>query len=314
MLTAPDEDTHAGAPDTSVFDRATKCQQDDNARMHYQHRYHAGNFADVFKHVLLVGLARALNSKDRPWCYLETHAGAGLYDLQDVAALKSAESAEGISRIWEASSAPPLVQQYLEIVRSMNEGGLLRCYPGSPVLVQHLTRPADRLLLCERVPAVADGLRASVAGDGRVHVHARDGYEALALLPPAEKRGLVLVDPPFERPDEFDACAQFLKQALHRFAGGVFAVWYPYKNRHLTERWLRRVQRETVREALNLTLSVSRATDGEMRSCGLLVVNPPFAFRADAVAALSWLEPRLRQGAGHGQSVEAWPVSARPRP
>ena len=279
--------------------------------MHYQHRYHAGNFADVFKHVLLVVLLRALNSKDKSWCYLDTHAGAGIYDLQGFAALKSGESSDGVARLWDTSQAPAGVQQYLDIVRAMNDDGTLRRYPGSPLIAQRLARPLDRLLLCERVPAVADELRVSMADDDRVHVHTRDGYEALALLPPTEKRGLVLVDPPFERPDEFDACAQFLEQALHRFAGGVFAIWYAYKNRHLTERWLRRVRRETTREALNLTLSVSRAADGEMRSCGLLVVNPPFAFRAEAVVALNWMEPRLTQGAGHGQSIEAWPVNAR---
>lgn len=280
----------------------------DNVAMHYQHRYHAGNFADVFKHVLLVALLRALGAKEKPWCYLETHAGGGRYDLDDAAAAKTAEYRDGIARLWSESRAPGAVQAYLDAVRQENPDGTLRHYPGSPRLALLHARNRDRLLLCERVPAVVAQLRAAMGGDARVHVHARDGYETLGLLPPAEKRGLVLVDPPFERPDEFDVCAGFLGHALHRFAGGVFAVWYPYKNRHLTDHWLRRMRRECSREALNLTLTVSRAAKGEMRACGLLVINPPHAFRAEAAASLAWLQPRLMQGAGAAQAIEPWPA------
>lgn len=279
--------------------------------MHYQHRYHAGNFADVFKHTLLVALLRALSTKDKPYCYIETHAGAGLYDLEDVAARRTDEAREGIARIYGERGAPPAaVQAYLDAVRAANPDGVLRHYPGSPWFAQRFARAQDRLLLCERVPAVVESLRQTLGEDARVHVHARDGYEALALLPPVEKRGLMLVDAPFERADEFDAGAQFLKAALHRYAGGVYAIWYPYKNRHATERWLRRVQRECPREALNLEIAVSRAADGEMRACGLLVINPPFAFREEAEIALRWLEPRLMQGAGHRHAIEIWPVTA----
>jgi 23S rRNA (adenine2030-N6)-methyltransferase len=276
--------------------------------MHYQHRFHAGNFADVFKHVLLVALLRALNAKDKPWCYLDTHAGAGRYDLTGAAAGRTAEFQDGIARLWRESQAPAAVQAFLDVVRSDNPDGTLRTYPGSPRLALQLARADDRLLLCERVAAVADELRADLGGEPRAHLHVRDGYEALSLLPPPEKRGLVLVDPPFERPDEFDACAAFLKEALRRFAGGVFAVWYPYKNRHQTERWLRRVQRECPREALNLTFAVSRAAEGEMRACGLLVINPPYTFRDEARDALAWLQPRLAQGAGSSHALEPWPL------
>ena len=278
--------------------------------MHYQHRYHAGNFADVFKHVLLIALLRALNAKDKPWCYVDTHAGAGDYDLADEAATRTAEYHDGIARLWSERNAPPAVADYLARVRALNPDGVLRHYPGSPRLAQMLARGGDRLLLCERVAQVAQNLRAAMAGDARVHLHVRDGYEAAALLPPAEKRGLILVDPPFESPNEFDACATLLEQGLHRFGAGVFAVWYPLKNRHLAERWLRRVRRDCAREAMNLTLTVSRAAEGQMRACGLLVVNPPFAFRAEAQAALAWLTPRLMQGGGNQHEIELWPATA----
>lgn len=274
--------------------------------MHYQHRFHAGNFADVFKHVLLLALLRALSTKDKPWCYAETHAGAGDYDLGDAAAVRTAEFADGIARLWMQTDAPPAVADCLDQVRALNPDGALRRYPGSPRLALQAARAQDRLLLCERVPAVARQLRDALGPDPRIRLHRRDGYELPALLPPPEKRGLVLVDPPFERADEFDACADVLAQGLKRFAGGVFAVWYPFKQRHATERWLRRVQRETAREVLNLQLAVSHAAEGEMRACGLLVVNPPHAFRAPAEAALAWLAPRLAQGPGARCSIDQW--------
>jgi 23S rRNA (adenine2030-N6)-methyltransferase len=277
--------------------------------VHYQHRFHAGNFADVFKHVLLLALLRALSAKDKPWCYAETHAGAGDYDLADEAAARTAEFHDGIERLWNCADAPPAAADYLAQVRALNADGVLRNYPGSPRLALQAARAQDRLLLCERVPAIADQLRAALGTDARVHLHRRDGYELPALLPPAEKRGLVLIDPPFERIDEFDACAAFLADGLRRFAAGVFAVWYPLKQRHATERWLRRVRRETARDVLNLQFAVSHAAEGEMRACGLLVVNPPFAFRAPAGAALAWLVPRLAQGPGSGHEIQSWEAS-----
>ncbi|MES0875192.1 23S rRNA (adenine(2030)-N(6))-methyltransferase RlmJ [Sinimarinibacterium thermocellulolyticum] len=276
--------------------------------MHYQHRYHAGNFADVFKHVLLLALLRALSAKDKPWCYLDTHAGAAEYDLSDEAALRTGEFADGVARLWAADGAPPAVADWLAVVRARNPDGALRRYPGSPLLALTAARAKDRLLLCERVPAVAEQLRGKMLADPRVHVHRRDGYELASLLPPAEKRGLVLVDPPFERVDEFDACAAFVAEGLRRFAGGVFAVWYPFKQRYATERWLRRMRRETAREALNLQLCVSHAADGEMRACGLLVINPPYAAQAPIAEALAWLTPRLAQGEGAGHAAQRWSV------
>jgi len=278
--------------------------------MHYRHRFHAGNFADVFKHVLLVALLRALNTKDKPWCYLETHAGAGRYDFTDEAAARTAEYREGIERLWPQVTSPPAVTAYLEAVRALNPDGQLRYYPGSPLLVQHCVRPQDRMLLCEKLPEVAQELRDHLASQERAHVHVRNGYEAIALLPPAEKRGLVLIDPPFEGASEFESCAEFLVKGVQRFNAGVFAVWYPYKNRHATERWLRRVQRDCKREILNLTMAVGLPAEGQMRACGLLVVNPPYTFRAEATEALAWLAPRLKQGPGSSHQIEHWPVAA----
>jgi len=263
--------------------------------MHYRHRFHAGNFADVFKHTLLIGLIDALNRKDKPWCYVDTHAGAGEYDLADEGATRTGEWHDGIGRLVGWQQAPELVAKLLALVATENPDGTLRHYPGSPRIAQALARPGDRLVLCEKVPDVADALKHALRGAG-VAVHVRDGYEAHALLPPVEKRGLTLIDPPFERPDEFDAVAELLKKSVQRFSGGQYAVWYPLKNRHVAGQFVRRVARDCQRPLLDLTLSTDAPGEGQMRACGLLVVNPPFGFEAQAAETLQALTPLLAQG------------------
>jgi len=245
--------------------------------MHYRHGFHAGNFADVFKHAVLCGLADALNRKDKPWCYLETHAGAGAYALDSAAAARTQEWKEGIGRLQKLDAPEPLAT-CLRIARQFNGDGALRRYPGSPLFIRALARPTDRLVLCEKVPEIAALLRETLAGDRRVTVHQRDGYEAHSLLPPAEKRGLVLVDPPFEHPQEFGLAHEFLQRALPRFPGGVFAVWYPLKNRHAAARFERRAAELAAKEPLRLALETGAPGEGQMRACAVLVLNPPFGF------------------------------------
>jgi len=306
--------------------------------VHYRHSYHAGNFADVFKHVLLVGLLGALSRKDKPWCYLETHAGAGDYDLGFEGASRTGEWREGIGRLGDATGAPEMVAEYLRLIAAARSQGSAEHYPGSPQFARALARPDDRLVLCEKVPEVAAELKSSLRGDRRAAIHLRDGYEAHSLLPPAEKRGLVLIDPPFERTDELDAIADLIQKSAARFAGGIYAAWYPVKNPHLVSRFARRVAKDTAKPVLNLELDNGAEADDEIRfasterprsgqpqrrerpevrrcqqaeastgivriaekkimhACGLLVVNPPFGFEAEANAALQWLKPRLAQG------------------
>lgn len=278
----------------------------DNDGVHYQHRFHAGNFADVFKHVLLCGLLRALNAKDKPWCYLETHAGAGGYDLADEAAGRTAEFREGIARLFGLRPAPEPLATYLRLVAAANPGEGLRYYPGSPGYALAQARAGDRLVLCEKKAAIAEELRARLGGDPRVLLHQRDGYEAAALLPPPEKRGLVLVDPPYERPDEFEALATFTLSALARFSNGVYALWYPYKNRHDSERFLRRMQRDCTREMLHCLIDTDAPAEGQMRACGLLVINPPFQFVSEARASLPLLAELLAQGPKARALAESW--------
>jgi len=286
--------------------------------MHYRHSFHAGNFADVFKHVLVVGLLSGLSRKDKPWCYLDTHAGAGDYDLGSDVALRTGEWHDGIERLIGLRSAPEPLATFLSLVRAANPDGGLRNYPGSPRFAQKLARPTDRLLLCERVAEVADELKFGFRAFSQVTVHVRDGYEAFSLLPPVEKRGLMLIDPPFERPDEFEAVAELIQKSLARFAGGICAAWYPIKNRHVASQFVRRVARESPRPVLNLMIDTDGSKEPERReslsgapvvkypmsACGLIVVNAPFGFEEQARETLEFLMPHLAQGPRPTWSVE----------
>ncbi|HRG16285.1 MAG TPA: 23S rRNA (adenine(2030)-N(6))-methyltransferase RlmJ, partial [Pseudomonadota bacterium] len=198
--------------------------------MNYRHVYHAGNFADVLKHVVLIALIEALKTKQTPFAVLDTHAGAGRYSLASEEALKTGEFRDGVMRLLAAERLPTLVHAYLNLVRSQNGS---QSYPGSPLIAAQLLRDSDRLMVCELQNAEIASLRQLFARDARVAVHQRDGYQAMsALLPPPEKRGLVLIDPPFEAQEqEFRVIEEALAAAHKRFANGVYAVWYPIKLR-----------------------------------------------------------------------------------
>ena len=265
--------------------------------MHYRHSYHAGNFADVFKHVVLCALLGALGRKDKPWCYLETHAGAGAYDLAGEGATRTGEWRDGIGRLFanRADEGGPLAR-FLDVVSGLNGTGALQHYPGSPLFAQAFAREGDRLVFCEKVPEIAAELRENLRGERRATVHLRDGHEAHALLPPAEKRGLVLIDPPFERADEFDAAAELVEKSLKRFAQGVYAVWYPLKNRHAASRFERRVARACAEPPLRFALETGAAGEGQMRACAVLVVNAPYGIADELAPAGRRLARELAQG------------------
>lgn len=265
--------------------------------MHYRHAYHAGNFADVHKHILLVGLLQALSRKDSPWCYLETHAGAGLYDLRSSAANTTSEWQDGIGRLAAGAVFAEPAATFLKSVRALNaEPNQPLIYPGSPVLAQGLLREQDRLLLCENVPDVCAELRQYFARDKQTTIHERDGYEAHALLPPAEKRGLVLIDPPFERRDEFEAMEAFLIKAQARFAGGIYAFWYPLKNTFEVERFGRRIALASSKPVIDCRLDTGAPAEGQMRGSGLVIVNPPYRFVEEMAPVLSELAAALALG------------------
>jgi 23S rRNA (adenine2030-N6)-methyltransferase len=248
--------------------------------MNYRHAYHAGNFAHVLKHTVLQALIESLQAKPAPFCYIDTHAGSGNYPLEGVEARKTGEHKDGIARLHPAEKVPALLQRWRAGILSGegNEGGL-KFYPGSPLQVARLLRPNDSAQLCELHAEEAARLRHLLHRDPRMHVHQRDGYEALkALLPPKEKRGLVLIDPPYEAQEaEYRTIEQALKTALQRWPTGIYAVWYPIKLRSQVQPFLRGLQRIGARRVLRVELLV-HPDDSPLRlnGSGMAILNAPW--------------------------------------
>ncbi len=267
----------------------------------YRHQFHAGNFADVFKHALLAQLVLALQKKDKPFFYLDTHAGIGRYDLLHEWAQKNAEHREGIELVWARSEAPPEMKPYFDAVRAENTGGKLRYYPGSPRIVRRLMRAGDRMVLTELNRKDCEALATLYARDRQVTVELSDGYLALkAHLPPKERRGLVFIDSSFDRAREFARLTQGFAEAYRKFATGVYALWYPLMEPMAMRGFERGITATGIRRILQLDISVHpKEWTVSMRGCGLIVANPPFGFEDTARAILSWLWPVLsRQGDG----------------
>ncbi len=247
--------------------------------MNYRHAYHAGNFADVVKHLLLMLVLEHLSAKDKPFSVIDTHAGIGLYDLAGAEAGKTGEWQSGIGRLLaHQSPLPPALARFAALVRSINAPGALRFYPGSPAIIRALMRPEDRAWLCELHPADAEALRRTMASDRRIRVGAVDGYQALAtLLPPTPRRGLVLIDPPFEKRDEFDRLAAASIAAAQRWPQGIQMLWYPIKDRN--EAWKLHERLEQANLPALLEVEFMRDATPDVRrfnGTGLVVVNAPW--------------------------------------
>jgi 23S rRNA (adenine2030-N6)-methyltransferase len=260
------------------------------ASVNYRHAFHAGNFGDCVKHAMLVWLLRALQRKPAPLCVLDTHAGIGCYDLVNGPAARTEEWRRGIGRLLD--DPPPLLADYIALVQSL---GL---YPGSPAIARALLRPDDRLVCCELHPEDAASLRRHFAGDIQVAVHHRDAWEALgALLPPKERRGLVLIDPAFEDPQDFAALTHGLTTGWQRFRTGVFAIWYPIKQRAPARQFLADMKQSGVRDIVIAELCLREPVDpARLNGCGMLVVNPPYRFEQEVPAILTALLGRLSDG------------------
>lgn len=283
--------------------------------MNYRHQFHAGNFADVMKHALLVQLLRAMQKKEKGFCYLDTHAGRGGYDLKMASTgetlLRKPEWPEGIGRLADRKDRPAAVEEYWRLVKEFSaradEGEHPpRFYPGSPWFARQLARPQDRLALVERHPEEFQALAAEFRGLARVAVHEMDGYAALrAMLPPLERRALTLVDPPFEDQDEFAQIAAALGDGLKRLEGGVFAVWYPLTVRARVDEFLGAVRDLRPPPTLTAELTiVGENSPKKLKGCGLLVVNPPWQFDRTAGEVLSFLAEVLAQAPGGAVGIE----------
>jgi len=277
--------------------------------MNYRHAFHAGSFADVLKHAVLARILVHLRAKPAAFRVIDTHAGAGRYDLAGPEANRGGEWRDGIGRLLDAAigeKARALLAPYLDAVAACNGGGRLTVYPGSPALVRALLRPQDRLIACELEPAAAAALARYLARDARCKAVAIDGWTALnAYVPPKERRGLVLVDPPFEETSEFARLGPGLEAAHRKWPGGTYLLWYPIKERDAPDALARRLRRSGMVKILRVELSVP-VPRGSTRlgACGLVVVNPPWTLASELEILLPELAAALAGERGGAHRVD----------
>lgn len=270
----------------------------------YRHLFHAGSFADVFKHVLLTRLLLALNEKDKPYFYLDTHAGIGRYDLSHPWAQKGREYESGIKKLLEREDIPAAMQPYRDIVLAENPDGHLRFYPGSPLITRNLIRPIDRMALTELNKTDCAELMNVFAKDRRVKVQLMDGYQALkAHLPPKERRGLVLIDSSFDRAREFTRLAKALAEAHTRWATGTYAIWYPMMGAGVIRGFEKQIEAAGIRKVLQFELSILPEDASTMPGSGMIIVNPPWKFDTEMRTLLRWVWSVLNVKSAGGVKV-----------
>ncbi|MDZ4760148.1 MAG: 23S rRNA (adenine(2030)-N(6))-methyltransferase RlmJ [Alphaproteobacteria bacterium] len=297
--------------------------------MNYRHAFHAGNFADVVKHVALALCLDRLNVKAAPYRFIDTHAGSGLYDLGGEEAQRSPEWRDAVARLWMSGPDVPAavveaLSAYMRVLHDINPEGALRLYPGSPVIAARLMREQDAIRLCELHPESAAKLRETMAGDERVKIEVRDGFAALAAyLPPPERRGLVLIDPPFEegvsdRKLDFEWMHRALRKAVKRWPGGTYLLWRPLKDIAAVGAFDDAMATMLIEELglkpeslLVADLWVRPAGPGPLSGAGILIVNPPFGLRERLASALPWLSSVLDQTPDDaGASTAGWRLTS----
>lgn len=277
--------------------------------MNYRHAYHAGNFADVMKHALLARILTHLLKKDTPFRVIDTHAGIGLYDLSGEEAEKTAEWRNGIGRLDAAplpEAAEALIAPYRAAIAAVRARHGATTYPGSPLLVSAMLRRQDRALAIEKHPKDAETLTRVLTYDPRIKAIELDGWTALnAMIPPPERRGLVLIDPPFEVPGELERLADEIARAWKKWSTGIFAGWYPIKDRRAVDAFAARLAASGTRKVLRLELMVTDGRDeSRLNGSGLVVVNPPWTLKDEAEILLPALAERLAQGTRAGFRAE----------
>lgn len=278
--------------------------------MNYRHVFHAGNFADVVKHTILTRILTYLMRKDAPFRVIDTHAGVGLYDLKGDKAEKTGEWVDGIGRLIDRGLPQPaqdLLAPYLGAVRAQNPDGNLRFYPGSPLITRHMLRQQDRLMALELHPVDVEALRENFAGDFQVRVTHVDGWQALGThLPPKEKRGLVLIDPPFEERNEFERMAQNLIKAHKRWPGGIYALWYPIKDPEHVADFVDMLAEAGIPKILRLELKIRAASlPPRLHGTGMIVINPPFVLEEEMRVLMPVLSDVLSDE-GRGRWTTDW--------
>ncbi|MBK1781157.1 23S rRNA (adenine(2030)-N(6))-methyltransferase RlmJ [Advenella sp. WQ 585] len=269
----------------------------------YRHAFHAGNHADVLKHSILLHILQYFNKKETPYWIIDTHAGAGIYDLEDAWAEKTAEFREGITRIWDNTNLPQDLQVYIDHIRNLNDGGDLSYYPGSPWISLELMRPKDRLHLFELHPTEIDVIRDNIDQQGseisrQVSIFEKDGFSGLkSQLPPVPRRGIVLIDPSYEDKMDYRHTLMAIKDGLKRFSTGCYAVWYPLINRKEAHDMVRQLEKLPDTQWLNASLAVRKpAADGHgLHGSGMFIINPPYTLHAALEKSLPYLAKHLAQ-------------------
>ncbi|KAB0872040.1 23S rRNA (adenine(2030)-N(6))-methyltransferase RlmJ [Cronobacter sakazakii] len=275
----------------------------------YRHSFHAGNHADVLKHTVQSLIIESLKEKEKPFLYLDTHAGAGRYLLSGEHAERTGEYLEGIARIWQRDDLPAELAPYISAVSHLNRSGQLRYYPGSPLIARQLLRPQDSLQLTELHPSDFPLLRGEFQKDERARVERADGYQQLkSKLPPASRRGLILIDPPYEIKTDYQAVVQGISEGYKRFATGVYALWYPVVLRNQIKRMMNDLEATGIRRILQIELAVRPDSDQRgMTASGMIVINPPWKLEQQMATLLPWLHKALVP-AGTGHTTLKWVV------
>jgi 23S rRNA (adenine2030-N6)-methyltransferase len=274
----------------------------------YRHAFHAGNHADVLKHFVQLQILQYFNLKDKPYWAIDTHAGAGLYALDSGYATQNAEFQSGIAKLIERDDMPAALAEYVALVRGLNSDATLKIYPGSPWIAMQVLRSQDQLKLFELHPTDSQLLHENFASAGRrVKIQAIDGFTGLkAVLPPAPRRGFVLIDPPYEEKQDYQRVPAALKDALKRFETGTYAVWYPQLQRHESQHFVEALKRVPAKSWLNVSLAVQTpSADGfGMHGSGMFIINPPWTLHATLKKVMPYLTNVLGQDKGAGFVLE----------
>lgn len=268
----------------------------------YRHSFHAGNYADVLKHIVQLLILEALQQKEKGFLYLDTHAGAGLYSLQSFEAEKTAEFTEGIGYLWERDDLPEIVRHYLQQVKQVNPKDKLNFYPGSPLLAANVLRPQDRAILTELHPSDYPLLRKNMQKFSNIQVKRENGFQQLkSALPPKERRGFVLIDPPYELKEDYQLVVDAIVEGYKRFATGTYAIWYPVVLRQQIKKMIHSFEATQIRKILQIELGIRPdSTQRGMTASGMIVINPPWKLESQMREILPYLSEVLAPaGTGH---------------
>ncbi|EGQ7641715.1 TPA: 23S rRNA (adenine(2030)-N(6))-methyltransferase RlmJ [Vibrio cholerae] len=267
----------------------------------YRHSFHAGNHADVLKHIVQSLILNSLQQKEKPFVYHDTHSGVGRYDLTHEWSEKTGEYKQGIARVWQQDNIPAELDSYLDAIRQLNQGETLRYYPGSPRVARAHLREQDRMVLTELHPSDYPLLEQEFHRDRQVSIYKEDGFARLkASLPPQERRGLVLIDPPYELAKEYRDVVRAIAQSYKRWATGIYAIWYPVVNRCDIDDMLQGLQGLEIRKILQIELGVAPDTNERgMTASGMIVINPPWTLESQMQTILPFLKQAIAPATGH---------------